>query len=227
MLLTGMSHAQVTLIGSSTQNGSFELPATGKVDPFNGVNVPDWGIVSGGTYTDSGVQSTGSSPTPVDGSYVAFLMNNNSGIYNLVPSASYTMTAGDQYTLTMWACVSSTSSTAGADQLTLNLFSTSNGSYTSSDDVASLVQNMPTSLGKYDWQEYTLTYTAQSSDSGNQIGVYVANTYADASHSHYMDVDNFDLTVQTVPEPASDLLVAMGGVLVLGFGLHRRASIKA
>ena len=217
------TQAQLTLINPTTLNGSFELPNTGtKIDPFNGSNVTNWSIISGGTYTDSGIQKTGSSPTPQDGSWVGFLMNNDSGIYNLVPSASYTMTAGDQYTLTMYAAISSTSGTAGPDQLTLDLFSSHDGTYNASYDVATSVNSMPTSLGKYVWQEYTLTYTAFPTDDGNQIGVYVANTFADATHNHYMDIDDFTLTVTPAPEPSTYAMFFTGVLGLWGMRRFRR-----
>ncbi len=221
------AHAQTTttLIDPTTNNGSFETPAAGKIDFAGATNasavIPYWATTTGVAATDSGVDA-GADITQ-QGARGAF-QQPNTAIFNLVTSRP--IVSGDIYTLTLYAR-NTNGGTLGAstDTLAVTLFSqvATDPSTPYTLDANGLLAT--TSVGvtnQLAFTQITLSYTAQDADAGNDIGVQISN-----GGPNYDGVDNVTLTVTTpAPEPSAYALMfaGIGGLL---FVLRARHSMTA
>ncbi len=197
---SSLSEAAV-LINGTTLNGGFESPAVGVGDSkqgfdMSGKDILNWtnttttyAGVGGATYNDNGVDFNAGGAH--SGDQFAFFHGGEGGAYNLT---NYIIQAGDQFSLTWWG---------RADTIAIRLFSSSDGSYGTAATMTELLQAQ--SAGIY--TQYTIpTYTAVAGDVGKTIGVSVFNPLPG-----YANVDDFVLTVTSVPEPSSCLAFTLGG----------------
>jgi hypothetical protein len=125
----------------------------------------------GVNYTNSGVEQTGAH----SGSSRAYEMSGDDGAYYLT---EYTITNGDQITLTWWALASvdpSTGNTNPPEQV-VGLITAA-----SSLDAFSITSPLGTPYKSGlsgAWTQYTLNYTANAGDAGKIIGLYFNTTNA-------------------------------------------------
>lgn len=218
----GATASAATLIDVSTQNGGFNS-ITGKSNfstPTNSSNsIPYWGATLVNT-SGTAVAAPNNSGAEIGGNVVqegtagAFFQGGGaSTAFNL--ATSYTIQAGDQFTLTWWAY-----KTGANGQQSATLFSQSPATVAASwayNPTATLATAAGatnplyalTGTAQANYTQYTLTYTATAADVGNYIGVTIGNSGTD-----FIAVDNFNLSV--VPEPSSLAAIAgLGGLLFI------------
>ncbi|MBK1882738.1 PEP-CTERM sorting domain-containing protein [Luteolibacter pohnpeiensis] len=202
LLASASSAATITLI-----NGSFEAPATGKIQSgYDGAtDIPGWINNDAGPYTDTGVENSGI--TGKDGDWTTFLRSTDGGAYQVT---SYTIGTGDQFTLSWLA-----GSTSGEGLNTLQqvtLFLTTDGGATRTV-LATNTDSFGTSANVFN--SFTLEYTATAADAGAQIGIEFDSLNASDAWVGY---DNFNLAV--IPEPSALVLGVFG---LAAFTRRRRA----
>jgi hypothetical protein len=203
LALNGTSHAAV-LIDPTTLNGSFESPDVGGGDSKQGFDTTGKDILNWGntnttfagaglaTYNDNGVDNNpGGSHS---GNQFAFFHGGEGGAYNLT---SYVVQAGDQFNLSWFG---------RADTIAVRLFSSTDGSYSTAATMYESIQAQPGGYAQYSIP----TYTAQVGDIGKTIGISVFNPT-----TGYANVDDFTLTVTSVPEPSASLTLVLGGAAFL------------
>jgi hypothetical protein len=201
--------ATITLIDPLTNNGSFELLAgasgsTAKAAHWDTSAAGDvdswslWGAATGGPATnlnDSGTDDHLDTGTvgATDGTRVAFMQGSNAA-YNLT---SHVVSIGDVFTYT-WDWVLNGRGPAVAQlayQDGANIIAIAG-----TDSTNPLPNNVRyTGIGN--------TYTVQPGDSA--VGFPIALTIRTPAGSNYPEVDNFVLTVTTVPEPGSFALLSL------------------
>jgi autotransporter-associated beta strand protein len=192
-LLAQTGSASETLIDPTHNNGSFELPASGKVTFVSG-NIPNWAVWTEASTAsnDSGAQNSGNSS---QGTRDAYLQSGNAD-YNMT---TWVVSPGDQFTFS-WDHVSRNSSH------TVSLVYDNSGTITSITDSAVT----STTVGNGKGGSYTIP--AGSPAIGHTIGIGIKN-----NNSNYPEVDNFVLSVVpginplTITANPAALLVAPGG----------------
>jgi hypothetical protein len=194
------SRGATILIDPSTLNGSFEDAPTTKTPNWATVAAwEDWGASVGGPSTASNDSGTDVSGAATNGTHVAFLQPNNAA-YNL---ASYVVQAGDVFTYTWdWALTGRGNAIA---QL----------AYLNGTNIAAISGTDSTDPGGGTGpRSHSGSYTVLAGDPaiGNQIAMTIRTT------GNYPEVDNFVLSVTSVPEPTSLMIlcIAMGGMWIAG-----------
>lgn len=203
---TGIAGA-ATLISPTLNNGSFES-INGTVNTANTVKIGQWdGSASGeidnwavwsGVSTasnDSGTQFWSTTLTPPagpEGVRFAFLQPGNA-VTNMT---SYTIQAGDVFTLS-WDHVGTRNLTH-----TVSLIYMFEGNVVKIAGTDVLATTSGTTYGG------TFTIAADSPAIGSTVGIGVVNTSA-----NWAEVDNFNLSVVSVPEPSAALLLGATGLL--------------
>jgi hypothetical protein len=215
-LLPICAEAQNVLISPTVNNGSFEYTGSGAgtFDAISGnqkagFNVTDdntpygpvpnwavWNAAVGGPSTadnDSGVQGIPGDAS--DGQNIAYLQGGNAE-YNLT---SFVIQAGDVFTYS-WDWVLQGRGTATAQLAYWN------GSAIVA--IAGTSTSAQSNSGKV--LDVTTTWTVPAGDPS--IGDDIALTIAAPSGSNYPEVDNFNLSASSVPEPS---ITALGGLGIL------------
>jgi len=179
-------------------NPSFELPGTGKIQ--SGFSTVSGWSNAGSSYANSGVEST---PASYSGLWHAFCKGSDGGCYQLT---SYPMQLGDLITITWWA--EHTGGSGTSSQIVHMISSPiANGPYA---NTTVLVSNTSALNGNGSspgpWTEYSLTYTATTSDVGNYVGVFFNN----ATSSNWAGFDDFNVSVVSVPNAPQGLTAYSG-----------------
>jgi PEP-CTERM motif len=193
--------AATILINPTTLNGSFEDAPTTKTPNWSNVNAwENWGASVGGPSTASNDSGTDTSAAATNGTHVAFLQPNNAA-YNLT---SYVAQVGDVFNYTWdWALV-------GRGLATAQL------AYQDGSGNIVAIAGTDTSFQSNTMQGLGLgtAYTALSGDPA--IGRPIAITVRTVGN--YPEVDNFVLSVTSVPEPGTLAMfcIAFGGALTAG-----------
>ena len=202
LLASSASAATISLV-----NGSFEAPATGKIQSGfdEATDIPGWTNNGAGPYTDTGVEN--SAITGKDGDWSTFLRSTDGGAYQVT---TFTITPGDQFSLSWLA-----GSTSGEGLNTLQqvtLFRTTDGGATRTV-LATNTESFGTAANVFN--TFTLDYLATNADAGAQIGIEFDSLN---STDAWVGYDNFNLAV--IPEPSALLL---GGLGLVGLLRRRRA----
>ncbi len=172
------------------ENHSFEEPGTGKLT--NWESVPGWS--SDIVAVDSGVESDW--PGSTDGVYAGYLMAGDPPVLQLT---STQIAAGEEYTLIVDARDNWTES--GPAVLGMMLYYDLDGF------------KMPVAVDFKEltggWQTYSLSWNSSAAPGavGKEIGIAFANV---SSPNSWIGIDN----VRLIPEPASLLLLGVGGLLI-------------
>jgi len=198
LLSTGLAGAATTLIDPTTNNGSFEYvngvnnPAfTAKIthwDTHSEGDVDNWTLWAGVATSsdDSGIQH---STSTTDGVRFAFLQPGNA-VYNLT---SYFAAAGDSFTFS-W------------DHIGGNYAHTVSLVYFNGTDVISIAASgVDSGTAPGNGKGGTYVIPDDSPAIGYQIGLGVVNNSVD-----WPNIDNFVLSVESVPEPSTALLGGLG-----------------
>jgi hypothetical protein len=188
----------MALAGSiAVTNYSFEQPGAGKIQGWNGENgtdIPGW--ASSMAAADSGVES--SWPGHTDGDYSGFLMSADPSAFNLT---DHVIAAGEVFTLQVDA---RNNWSGGTPDFMLSLYY----------DVAGVRNTVASStLTLTDgWATYALTFSANdvAGSIGNLIGIELDNVAAVGNSWEGMD----NVRLDVVPEPATMLLLGLGGLLL-------------
>lgn len=193
------------LIDATTNNGSFEL--TGGVsgtqkathwDTDSDGDIDNWTYLSG----PAGDSGTDVSAAATEGTRVGFLQGGNAA-YNLT---SYLVQEGDVFTYSWdWALQGRGPAVAGLAYNDSGVITAIPASDTTNPD------NLMPHLG------LGATYAVLAGNPA--IGKAIALTITAPSGSNYPEVDNFALSVVSVPEPAALALLALS---VVGLAVTRR-----
>ena len=212
LLSSGLAGAATTLIDADTNNGSFEYvngvnnPSyTTKVDQWDGDSageIDDWTWWSGNS-NDSGSQVWTPAPAPPAGpTGVRFgFIQPGSGVYNLT---TYTAQVGDTFTLS-WDHVGTRNV---PHTVSLVYFDGTNVLAIPGTDIAATASQL--AYGG------TFTLAADSPAISYPIGIGVTNS----TINQWGEIDNFVLSVESVPEPSAALL---GGLGLLALFRRRKA----
>jgi hypothetical protein len=169
---TGFAIAQNNLmvVGSAGDPGFEQETVLGKLTNF-AYGGPDLEWANDGVnYTNSGVEQTGAH----SGSSRAYEMSGDDGAYYLT---EYTITNGDQITLTWWALASNDPSngTNPPEQVVgLITAATSLDAFNITSPLGTPYKSGVSGA----WTQYTLNYTANAGDAGKIIGLYFNTTNA-------------------------------------------------
>jgi len=206
-LLPVWTDAQTVLIGGTTLNGNFGLPATKTT--FASGGVPDWSVWTpalGGPSPlvdgDSGVQPGASESTPISGQNIAYFQGGSTA-YDLT---SWTIASGDVYSYSWdWVLQGRGTATAELGYWNGTTLTAIAGTATSAQSNSGTVLDV------------TGGYTAGPTDPA--IGSDIALIILAPSGSNYPEVDNVNLTVVPAPEPS---IAALAGLGVLALFVVKR-----
>lgn len=182
-------------------NGGFELGETAKTtNGFATLGGPQDAWANDGlTYTNTGVENANA----YDGTWRVFEMAGDNGCYQMTDGnpGSYNMTPGDQITLIWWAIASNDPSTGNTNPpvsvVSLISCTPANFGGLANGSLAGTTTLITTNIALPGiWTEYTLTYTANGGDNGNNVGVdfYTTNLYGLVTNS-FGAYDDFELVV--------------------------------
>lgn len=213
-LAAGASQAATVLISPTVNNGSFEsvngtinTAFTTKIAQWDGSangEIDNWTVWTGVSTAanDSGTQIWTGGPQPPagpEGVRFAFLQPGNA-VANMT---TYTVQAGDVFTFS-WDHVG-----------TRNLSHTVSLVYFDGTSMVALSGTSVNATASGTTYGGTFTIAADSAAIGRTIGIGIQNT-----STNWAEVDNFNLSVTSVPEPSVALLGAAG---LLAFARRRRA----
>ena len=215
------------MLANALANSSFEtqnpqLATNGKVQT-GFATLTSWANTGTppGTGENSGIQGSGNTTTePAEsGSFFIFEDGSNPGAFQITGT---TLNAGDQLTLTWYAENSYGTPVQAVSLLSASSMSSAFTSATTLTTASGSAYALGARLGGY--QEYTLTYTATAANAGQYVGVEIANTAAAGS---FLNTDNYDLAITSVPEPGTSCVVVMGaGVALLVIRRRKQALSK-
>jgi hypothetical protein len=221
-LTTVVAFALASLVQAQAQNlllnSSFEQPGTGKITTgFGSGLIPDW---TGNAASDTGVEYP--QIAAQDGSMSAYFEMADGYAQQ---TTSHQIQSGDSfnisfYTLNNWT----TEGTYWPDsegQITVALYygSLANtiGTYTFDAGLGA--------GGSATWMNQALTVLDTDIPGGaigQDIGIEILNTSGALGATHsWIDVDNVNLSVVPVPEPATMALVSLGGLALVAFRRRR------
>jgi hypothetical protein len=220
-------HAQSTTPTSiDVPNASFESP-TSPPQTSNSPNVlPGWvfDVQGGSQYGSMNFHSANfSSGGAAAGNNYAFINNDYPGVTDTLTSAASLATIAPLTTYTLTVAIGNRNGTGLYDD-------TGNVSFSLlANGVAFATQEVTNgTVPNGTFEDFTLTYTTPASASiiGDDLTIQMA-TLPEEGSAFQAGFDNVTLdetTIDAAPEPASSLLLVMGGIVLIGFTCLRRVN---
>ena len=179
----------------------------------NGASFEDFGIENpgGGAYTGA---AGGGTPSGANGTNVAFLNQDNSGLFAGIFQNVGSLQANTQYTMTI-AIGQRLDRTNGS--IEFGLYNAATGATNIWTGGTALATDTEVSTVAGSFQDFTVTFTTGATVSND---IYVAARYTETGANLIQaSLDNVRLDATVVPEPSTALL---GGLGILGMLRRRR-----